>query len=538
MANVLIGGGLILGVGPACDDAPAVHDLDGAIVLPGLIDGHVHLESSFLTPARFAEAVVPHGTTTVVADPHEIANVLGVEGIRWMRHACAGLPLEVLLMAPSCVPASSLETPGARLDATSIAEILRWEGVVGLAEMMDVAGVLAENADVMRKLEAARRLGRPVDGHAPGLTGRALNAYLAAGVESDHECVTLAEAREKLALGMRIMIREGSQARNLRDLLPAVDATSVRRCLLVSDDRNVVDLLADGHVDHLLRRAVALGVPPLWAVQMVTLNAAEHVGLRRLGAVAPGRQADLVVVEDLAGFRCSLVFKAGRLVAEGGALVAAVPPTPSLRSTMNVAPLTLEMLRIPDGRGHVRVVELVPGQIGTREILAAPRRGAGTVVADPERDLAKLVVVERHRRTGRVGRGLVRGFHLERGALAASVAHDSHHLIGVGVDDGDLLLALSEVAARAGGLAVAAGGEVRASLPLPVAGLMSDAPLGETARGLAKVEAEARALGVAVEHPFGALSFLALPVVPALRVTDLGLVDATRHCLVPLFVET
>lgn len=537
--DVLVGGGLILGVGERYDDAPEVHDLDGAMVLPGFIEGHLHVESSFLTPGRLAEAVVPRGTTTVVADPHEIANVLGLEGIRWMLRASADLPLDILFMAPSCVPASAFGTPGARLDSAWIAEVLEWDRMLGLAEVMDVCGVIGEKPDLLRKIGVAHRLGRPVDGHAPRLSGLALNTYLAAGIESDHECVGVDEAREKLRLGMRIMIRQGSCAKNLRDLLPLLDPITVRRCLLVSDDRNVVDLLEEGHVDHLLRQAVALGAPPLWAVQMVTINPAEHFGLRRLGGVAPGRLADLVVVEDLTDFRTVFVFKAGRLVAERGKFLTSIPPAPPLRSTMNVAPLTREALRI---RGHpwpVRVIELVPGQIETREEhLTQPKITAGEVVADSERDVAKLVVVERHHRTGRIGCGLVRGFGLQRGALASSVAHDAHHLIGVGVDDDDLLVALTHLAEHGGGLAVVAGGELRGFLPLPIAGLMSAGPLYETAWALEKVEAEARRLGVEIEHPFGALSFLALPVIPKLRLTDQGLVDVAHGALVPLFIES
>lgn len=535
-ADVLVGGGLILAVGEARPEAPEVHELDGGIVLPGFIDGHVHIESSLLTPARFAEAVVPRGTTTVVADPHEIANVLGLAGVRWMLEASEGLPLDCLFMAPSCVPASALESAGARLGPEAVAEMLEWERVLGLAEVMDFPGVVAGRADLMEKIGLARRKGRPVDGHAPRLTGSELNAYLLAGIGSDHECVALEEAREKLALGMRIMIREGSQARNLRALLPLVDPVSARRCLLVTDDRNALDLVEEGHLDHLLREAVALGVPPLRAVQMVTLNPAEYFGLGSLGRVAPGARADLVVVNDLTEFRCELVFKAGRLVAERGRLLAGLPPAPPIRRTMHAAPLSGRAFRIAARPGPVRAVGLVQDQIETEALEVEGTVRAGELVADPERDLAKLVVVERHRATGRVGCGLVRGFGLRAGALASSVAHDAHNLIAAGVDDADLLAALAHLVERGGGLAVASGGQVRAALDLPVAGLMSDQPLPETARALGVLDAEARRLGVRVAHPFGALSFLALSVIPELRVTDQGLVDVRQGRVVPLFV--
>jgi adenine deaminase len=532
-ANVLIGGGVILGIGDY-REAPHVYDLDGAILLPGFIDGHVHVESSLLSPSRFAETVVPRGTTTVVADPHEIANVLGLDGVRWMLRATAALPLDVFVMAPSCVPASSLDTAGARLDSDAVREMLGWDRVLGLGEVMDVPGVIGAEAEIHRKIEHARRSRRPVDGHAPALHGSRLNAYLAAGIESDHECCALGEAREKLRLGARIMIRQGSQARNLEALAPLVDAVSVSRCLLVSDDRNVADLVHEGHLDHALREAVALGLPPLWAVQMVTLNAAEHFGLRHLGALAPGRQADVVVVSDLQRFRPDLVFKHGHLVAEDGRLREPCPPAPPVPGTMNVASLSAEALRIPRLAAKARVIVVVPDQVVTEEVIVSPTVRGDEIVADPARDLAKLIVVERHRASGRVGHGLVRGFGLRRGALASSVAHDSHHLVAVGTSDADLLAALRHIIREGGGLAVASHGHVRASLGLPIGGLMSDRPARETARGLEEVEAEARRLGVPLRHPFGVLSFLALPVIPKLRLTDHGLVDAAEGRLVAL----
>lgn len=536
-ADILLGDGLILGVGGAYQDAREVYELDGRIVLPGFIDSHLHIESSLLTPSRFAEAVVPRGTTTVIADPHEIANVLGADGVRWMLRASEGLPLDCFFMAPSCVPASAIETSGARIDPAAIEDMLEWGRVLGLAEVMDVPGVIAGKPDILSKIRMARRKNRLVDGHAPRLTGHDLNAYLAAGIESDHECVSVEEAREKLRLGMWIMMREGSQAKNLSALLPLVDPVSVRRCVLVSDDRNALDLLNEGHMDHLLREAVARGLPPLWAVQMVALNPAEYFGLRRLGSVAPGRQADLVVVNDLKEFRCELVFKAGRLVAEGGKLLAELPPTPPLQRAMNAGPFSPHAFRIPERRGQVRVIGLVRDQITTEALVMEGTIRSGELVAVPERDLAKLVVVERHRGTGRIGCGLVHGLGLREGALASSVAHDSHNLIAAGIDDTDLLAALTHLVERGGGLAVASGGRVTASLPLPIAGLMSDQPLSETGRAFQSLEEEARRLGARVAHPFGALSFLALPVIPKLRLTDRGLVDVEQGRVIPLYVE-
>lgn len=535
--NILLGGGLVLGVGNSYCDAPEVYDLEGRIVLPGLIDGHFHIESSLLTPARFAEAVVPHGTTTVIADPHEIANVLGLDGVRWMLDASKGLPVDCLFMAPSCVPASSLETSGAQIGPADVEEMLAWDRLVGLAEVMDFPGVVSGRGDVIEKIRIAQGKGRPVNGHAPLLGGSELNAYLSAGVESDHECVGVEEAREKLRLGMRIMVREGSEAKNLEALLPLINEMTVRRFLLVTDDRNAADLLEEGHIDHLLRRAVALGLPALWAVQMATLNPAEHFGLRRLGGVAPGRHADLVVVNNLEDFRCELTFKAGRLVAKDGKLTAEIPPTPAIRETMNAAAVDRETFRIPARPGRVRVIGIVPDQIETEALVVDGKVAGHDLVADPARDLAKLVVIERHHGTGRVGRGLVHGFGLHDGALASSVAHDSHNLIAVGVDDGDLLAAVEHLKEHGGGFVVASGGQVRAALSLPVAGLMSDQPFEQTARDLEALEGEARRLAVRVTHPFGTLSFLALSVIPSLRVTDQGLVDVERGTIVPLFVD-
>jgi adenine deaminase len=532
--NVLVGGGIVLGVGDRYQAAPIVYDLNGGVILPGLIDAHLHIESSLLTPSRLAEAVAPRGTTTIVADPHEIANVLGLDGVRWMLDASRGLPVECLFMAPSSVPASPLETSGARLGPDAVETMLGWERVIGLAEVMDFPGVIAGRADVVEKIRIARRLARPIDGHAPQLTGDGLEQYLSAGIESDHECISLDEAREKLRLGMRVMIREGSQAKNLQTLLPAVGAATVRRCMLVSDDRNAFDLWHDGHVDALLRQAVGAGLPPAWAVSMVTLNAAEHFGLRHVGAVAPGFSADLAVVDDLKDFHCRMTFKSGRLVARDGKLVADLPSTPASRTHMLTGPITTATFRIEGRAGPVRAIAFIPDQLETETLLVPTVVGRGALWADPAADLAKVVVIERHHGTGRVGRGFVRGLGLKHGALASSVAHDSHNLVVVGVDDEDMVTAARDVANQGGGLAIAAGGRIRAGLSLPVAGLMCDRSCADVASALEALEREAGTLGVDVRHPFGAISFLALSVIPKLRVTDQGIVDVEAGTIVPL----
>jgi adenine deaminase len=536
--NVALGAGRVVGVGEAYTRARAVYDLSSKYLLPGFIDGHVHIESSHLTPPGFAEAVVPHGTTAVVADPHEIANVLGLAGVRYLLSASEGLPCDCFFLAPPCVPASSLETPGASLDVGDVEALLREPRVLGVAEVMDVAGLLAGDPRLLAKVRAGQRCGKVVDGHAPGLGGVGLCAYAAAGVESDHEAVTAAEGWERLSRGLWLMIREGSQAKNLGDLARVVTPLTGRRCLLVTDDVEPADLAAAGHMDAVLRRAVEVGLRPVQAVQMVTLNPAERFGLRRRGAVAPGHAADLVVVNNLRDFEVEMVFKAGRLVAEAGKLLFEVPRrrAETALDTIHVPPLTPEVLRLaaPGGGRPVRVIGLVPDQLVTRALQETPAVRNGEVVADPGRDLLKAVVVERHRGTGQVGLGLVQGFGLQAGAVAASVAHDAHNLVGVGADDGDLLCALRRVVDLGGGLAVARDGRPVASLALPVAGLMSDAPAREVAGAFRDVVAAARSLGARPAHPLMALTFLSLSVIPALRLTDRGLVDVERQAVVPL----
>lgn len=538
--NVALGGGRIVGIGSQYRRAQEVFDLSGRYLLPGLIEGHIHIESSLLTPEGFAEAVVPRGTTAVVADPHEIANVLGLEGVRYMLRASRDLPLDCYFMASSCVPATGLETAGASLGPAAIAALLEDERVLGLAEVMDYPGVIQGKREILEKIILARSQGKLVNGHAPGLTGEGLMAYLDAGIGSDHESITLEEAQEKLRLGMRLMIREGSQARNLAALLPLVTPVTGRRCLLVSDDKEPHELVADGHLDSLLRRAVSLGLSPHLAVQMVTLNVAEAFGLRERGAVAPGYLADLVVVDSLQEFTPLLVFKGGRLVAEEGKLIREIPRMrePGVLDTVRIPRLSTENLRIPAGRARlVRVIGLVQGQIVTRRLVLEATIGNGEVHADPARDILKLVVVERHGRNGNIGLGLVQGFGLRKGALASSVSHDSHNLIAVGVEDQDLLTALEHVAAIGGGLTVVSGGAVRASLSLPVAGLMTEEKPGQVAAAMEHLLLNARDIGCTAPNPFAALSFLALPVIPEIRLTDRGLVDVGRSEFVSLAVH-
>ena len=529
--NVAICGGRIAGVGDY-RQAKQVMDLGGRYLAPGLIDGHTHLESSMLDVGQYARAVVPRGTSAIITDLHEIANVCGLEGMRYVLNCARRLPLEVFLMAPSCVPATHLETSGASLGADDIQKVLRWRGCIGLGEVMNFPGVIGGDEGVLSKIYHAG--GKVIDGHAPGVTGKELNAYIAAGIYSDHESVALEEAREKLRQGMHIMIREGSAEKNLEALLPLVTDKTYKRCMLVVDDRSCVDLLRDGDIDAVVRKAIRSGLDPARAVQMATINTAEYFHLDRLGAVAPGYLANLIVIGDLSGFQIDEVFYRGRLVARGGEpLFPAYSPTVrGLTNTVNIRPFNQDALRMAASGGEQAVIEIVPGQIITRKREEKVKVAGGVVVPDNSRDILKLVVVERHKATGNIGLGLVTGSGLKRGALASSIAHDSHNIVAVGASDEDIFAAIQEIEKLQGGLVVAAGGKVLASLALPIAGLLSAEPLEVVVENLDRVERAAADLGTALPSPFSTLSFLALPVIPELRLTDLGLVDVNQFRLI------
>ncbi|MDX9833554.1 MAG: adenine deaminase, partial [Anaerolineae bacterium] len=497
-ADVAVAGGQVLGWGAY--EAREVVDVEGRFVCPGFLDAHVHLESAMVRPAEFARAVVPRGTTGVFTDPHEIANVLGLEGVRYMLQASEGLPLRVYVMAPSCVPATTMETAGAELTAADIEALWAHERVIGLAEMMNFPGVLYRVPEVLAKLRAAA--GRPIDGHAPGLGGLDLNAYVAAGVRSDHETTELEEAREKLRRGMHLMIREGTTARNLEALLPVVTPANAGMCHFCTDDRHPDTLLTEGGVDDVVRKAIARGLDPVTAIQMATINTARYFRRWDMGAVAPGLQADLVVLDDLEGLRAWRVYAGGRLVAEEGRYLAATAegaPVPVPRS-MNVDPAAVDFTIRP-GKGPARVIGIIPEQIVTEDLRLEPTVVDGAVVADPARDLIKMAVVERHRGTGRAGLGLVRGLGLRSGALASSVAHDSHNVVVAGAGDDDMRAALAAVVEMGGGQVVVDGGRVLAACPLPIAGLMSDRPLPEVRDQVAALTEAARGLGSSLPDP-------------------------------------
>jgi adenine deaminase len=522
--------GQILGFG---GEAERVVDVDGAYVIPGFIDSHMHIESSKLSPKEFAKAVLPHGTTAVISDPHEIANVLGTEGIRWMIEATKDLPLRVFFMAPSCVPASPLETPGAVLSAKEIREILSWERVLGLGEVMNFPGVLAGDPDLLAKLRAAQ--GRPIDGHAPGLSGSDLWAYVRAGPKTDHECTSLPEAEEKLRAGMHILIREGTTARNLAALIPILTPSSAPFVHFCTDDREPETLLSEGHMDDVLRKAIEAGIPPEIAISAATIHAARAYGIPGLGALAPGYRADFLVLSDLKRMKIEQVYVEGKLVAEAGRVVTDLPETPPPPASPMHVHLDRLSFRIPAQDGLARVIRVIPDQVVTEEILVRPKAEGGKVLADPKRDLLKIAVVERHRGTGNVGLGLVQGFGLKEGALASTVAHDSHHIVVVGTNDEDMKTAVAELAAMGGGQVVVKRGKILAALPLPIAGLMSDRPLSEVHQLSQELKKAAKSLGAKLPDPFMSLSFLALPVIPALKITDLGLVDVRRFTIVSLW---
>ena len=524
----------IVGLG----DYPAKDRLDlaGAYLAPGFIDAHVHIESSLVPPAEFARAVVPRGTTTVVTDPHEIANVLGTEGIRFMFESAKDGPLSMFVMAPSCVPATHMETAGAVLHSYDLAPFKSDPWVLGLAEVMNFPGVLQADPEVLAKIQAFE--GLPIDGHCPGLSGHDLAGYVAAGIGSDHESTTAEEAREKLRLGLTIFIREASNAHNLEALLPLVTADNQHRFCFCTDDRQPKDLMDQGHIDYMIRTAVARGLDPIRAIRMATWNAAQYFGLTDRGAIAPGRRADLVAFHDLDAPSPHLVFRGGRPVARDGRMLMPrlAHESHPLRSTMNIDWDQVDF-SIPAEGSQARVIGVVPDQLVTEHLTATFDSSDTGALADPERDLLKIAVIERHRASGAIGKGFVRGMGLERGALSSSIAHDHHNLVVVGADDTSMWTAARRAAALGGGLVVAEGEQVLAELPLPIGGLMNDSPIEQVRAGLDEALSAAQGLGSSLHDPFMAMSFLALEVIPSLKLTDQGLIDVDLFERVPLWVE-
>lgn len=522
-------------VGLGTYEARQVVDLQGRYMAPGLIDSHVHIESALVPPPEFARAVVPRGTTTVVADPHEIANVLGLEGIRYMLEMSKYNPLSVYINAPSCVPSTRMETTGASLEWYDLEPFQREEYVLGLAEVMNFPGVVAGEESILNKVRSFRDLVK--DGHCPGLSGKSLNAYITAGIGSDHECVTVAEALEKLRLGMYIFIREATNAHNLKPLLPLITPENSRRLCFCTDDRQPADLLGEGHIDFMLRTAIAGGVPPLTAFRMATLNPSEYFRLHDRGAIAPGRRADLMIFSDLQAPVAELVYRGGKLVAQAGQMLPWERPARRsvLRSSMNIDWSRVD-LTIPVTGEQARIIGLIPDQLITKHIIDEAPRANGVVTSDTGRDILKMVVIERHLATGNVGQGLVHGLGLKRGAIASTIAHDHHNMVVIGVDDQSMLTAAHALADMQGGMAAAADDTILAQVPLPIAGLMSNEPIEQVKEQMDDLLKAARQLGSALHDPFMAMSFLALPVIPSLKLTDRGLVDVDQFKLVPLFI--
>jgi len=503
-------------------------DASGRHVVPGFVDAHMHLESSKLLVDEFARLVLPLGTTTVVVDPHEIANVLGTDGVHWLLDVCGGLPLDVYFMASSCVPASSFESPRRPLSPGDLEGLLRRRRVIGLAEMMNFPGVVSGNEHELAKLRLPGA--EHVDGHAPGVVGKTLNAYAAAGIYSDHEASTIEEGRERLRAGMWLLIREASAARNLHALLPLAREYGTGRIAFCTDDREPEHIAEDGHVNSMVRDSVATGTPPEDALVMATLNPATWHGLRHLGAIAPGYQADLLLLPELESFVPETVLKRGRPVGE----IERVEVPEWVKHTVRVRHVAARDFAIPWEGGKARVIGVIPDQIVTESLVEEPTVEDGHAVADPDRDLAKIAVIERHLGTGRRGVGLVRGLGLRSGALASTFSHDAHNIIVVGVDEQDMARAIARLTEIGGGVVVVEDRGVRAELALPVAGLISEAPLAEVvAASRGCIEAAAK-LGCKLPSPFQTMAFLALSVIPSLKITDQGLVDVDRFELVPL----
>ena len=545
-------------------DADSTVDLKGRYMAPGFLDAHVHIESSMVTPAEFAKAVLPCGTTCVIADPHEIANVLGLDGIEFMIKSAKTQAMNILFAFPSCVPATDMETSGAVLGAEQTDTMLRNDKIIGLAEMMNYPGVIFTNKDVMAKIKACLKAGKPVDGHAPGLSGKELAAYVASGIASDHECTCTKEAMEKIRLGMHIMIREGTCAKNLSDIIPAVNDQTWRRMMWCTDDRHPEEILDQGHIDHCIRKAVRSGLDPVRAIQMATINPAEYFNLKNTGAIAPGRRADFVIFEDLYDLRPEKVYVKGVLKGNKGKfcsdpdlfsagtscssgfldslhsfsseLSAPAGSSSAYPESMNFDISRID-LKIPVKGRYIKVIEAVADQVVTNRLVVETPENQGFAVSDIDRDILKIAVIERYTGKSGTGKGFIKGLGLLKGAIASSVAHDSHNIIVAGTNDMDMIKAVKCVKDMGGGFSVVCDNKVTASLALPVAGLMSEKPMHIIRKNMEKIIAAVKKTGSSLEDPFMTLGFLALPVIPKLKITDRGLVDVEKFKIVNLFEE-
>ena len=534
--DIAVDDGKIIGIGEYLGDNEI--DLKGKYVSPGFIDGHVHMESSMVSPSQFARAIVPRGTTTIITDPHEIANVRGIEGIEYMMDASEDLPLDAYFMIPSCVPATSFENSGAVLKAEDIEKLIDHKRVLGLGELMDYPGVILKDSDVIDKVELAHKYEKIIDGHAPEIKDKELNAYRAAGVLTEHECSTAHEMLERLRLGMYILIRQGSAARNLEELIKGLNRDNMRRCLFCTDDKHPEDILSDGHIDNNVRLAVKNGIDPISAIQMATINAAECYGLKNTGAIAPGFDADLIVLDNLEQLNVLQVFKRGKLVAEDKKPLFDVKniDTTNVTDTINISSIQEKDFKIKIKSDMVNVIKLQPHSLVTQKVTRQVKVSNNEFEYDKVEDILKLAVIERHKKTGNIGLGLVEGFELRGGAIASTVAHDSHNIIVIGDNDKDMLAAVEEVTRVGGGITVCSDGKVLETLELKIAGLMSEDSMesvNEKLKSMLKIAYET--LNVSTDlDPFMTLSFLALPVIPEIKLTDMGLFDVTQFEFIPI----
>ncbi|RDE15432.1 MAG: adenine deaminase [Candidatus Thorarchaeota archaeon] len=533
--DVAIHDGFIAGIGSYA--GKEVIDVKAKYVAPSFIDGHVHIESSMVMPMEYARAVVPHGTGAVIADPHEIANVLGMEGIMYVSKSMRGGPLEVYIMLPSCVPATELETNAVSLDFLDIQPLMTESYVLGLAEAMNYQGVVYKDPEILEKIRVSLALGKRIDGHAPLVSGTDLMAYVAARISSDHECTTLDEARSKLAAGLHIHIREGSTARNLTALASLIQPQTAMSCSFVTDDRNTLDLITKGHIDSMIRNAVAMGVDPVLAIKVATLSTARHYGLQYVGAVASGYNADIVVLDSLQHIGVEMVFKQGVLVAKDGKMTDTfgIQEQPRLRRSVNIHWLEPEDFQVKARGSRINVIGMIPGQIITKRLIEEAKVTDGLVVPDIDRDIVKVSIIERHNASKPRAIGFVKGVGIKEGAMVSSIAHDSHNIVAVATNDHDLIEAAIQIVRMQGGIAVVRDGTVTESLPLPIAGLMSDQSIENVSDNLVRLKEAAHALGSILEEPFMSMAFLSLPVIPELKITDLGLVDVKRFRIIDLF---
>lgn len=542
--DVLIEDDKIIGVGTYYTEADAdvVENVRGRILCPGFIDGHIHIESTMMVPYSFAKAVLPHGTTTVVTDPHEIANVCGVDGIKYMIEASEGLPLSVYFMLPSCVPATPFDEAGAVLKADDLKELYGNPRVLGLAEMMNYPGVLADDGDVLAKIDYCKKMGKQVDGHAPLLSGRELDKYISAGVHTDHECSSEKEAKERIMKGQYIMIRQGSAAKNLDSLISLFDEPYSKRCLLVTDDRNPSDILGEGHIDNIVRLAAKAGKSAITAIQMATIQAAQCMGIKDLGAIAPGYRADILVLNKLEEVAIRDVYAGGKKIISEGKMCEFDAPKVSdnldkrVKSSFNLSPLSKEDFFIEPKSEKCRVIGIVPGQILTESKEAYIDWNNNNGI-DIKKDILKLAVIERHNNTGHKGLGFINGAGLKMGAIAASVSHDSHNLIVIGASDGDMAFAANEVLKMGGGMVISVDDKIYAKVELPIAGLMSETDVDKLAKEYDELRRVVYKLGIPAEvEPFMNMAFVSLPVIPKLKMSTTGLVDVTSFQKVDLYV--